>query len=76
VTGHPARKPVDIERITLPDGPAPGASDDIIHGFGEAPNGWLALAEVQPHGQVTSDARGYHFCAGCVASFDRWMNHL
>ena len=44
--------------------------------FGEAPNGWLALAEVQPHGQVTSDARGYHFCAGCVASFDRWMNDL
>ncbi|MGE0178105.1 MAG: hypothetical protein AB7G17_14655 [Phycisphaerales bacterium] len=24
MTGHSARNPVDLERITLPDGPAPG----------------------------------------------------
>lgn len=33
MTGHPARNPVDLERMTLPEGPAPGASDDIIHGL-------------------------------------------
>lgn len=65
MTGHPAHKPVDLEHIALPDGPAPGfrVSDS-------APRDWPTTRQPE-HGRYTTYVNYGCRCDACTADNTR-----
>ena len=70
MTGHPARNPVDLERVTLPDGPAPGAPYINPAASPNAPRPWPADREPE-HGRYTTYVNYGCRCDACTADNTR-----